>query len=114
MAFFLKDECFRFCSGSMFLVLGLELRYGEAVVHRSVECDTWAFSSCEFYLKRWKGYQQLVGEVRTITRCISLLLELMPGYSSWTKIFLAERLGLFIQARSASCFREHGRSKYGV
>jgi len=35
--------------------------------------------------------------VRTMTRSISLVLEAMPTSSSWTKIFLAERLSLFIR-----------------
>ncbi|CAE7210340.1 RPL26L1 [Symbiodinium sp. CCMP2592] len=35
--------------------------------------------------------------VRTMTRSIGLVLEAMPTSSSWTKIFIAERLSLFVK-----------------
>lgn len=35
--------------------------------------------------------------MRTMTRSVSLVLETMPTSSSWTKIFFAERLSLFIR-----------------
>eukprot|EP00931_Biecheleriopsis_adriatica_P116327 TRINITY_DN91987_c0_g1_i1.p1 TRINITY_DN91987_c0_g1~~TRINITY_DN91987_c0_g1_i1.p1 ORF type:complete len:1112 (+),score=164.44 TRINITY_DN91987_c0_g1_i1:116-3451(+) len=35
--------------------------------------------------------------VRTMTRSIGLVLETMPTSSSWTKIFIAERLSLFVR-----------------
>jgi len=41
--------------------------------------------------------------VRTMTRSISLVLETMPTSSSWTKIFIAERLSLFIRVLALPC-----------
>ena len=41
--------------------------------------------------------------VRTMTRSISLVLETMPTSSSWTKIFLAERLSLFVRVLALPC-----------
>lgn len=41
--------------------------------------------------------------VRTLTRSISLVLETMPTSSSWTKIFFAERLSLFIRVLALPC-----------
>eukprot|EP00929_Paragymnodinium_shiwhaense_P043214 TRINITY_DN22256_c0_g1_i1.p1 TRINITY_DN22256_c0_g1~~TRINITY_DN22256_c0_g1_i1.p1 ORF type:complete len:1137 (-),score=158.10 TRINITY_DN22256_c0_g1_i1:10-3420(-) len=41
--------------------------------------------------------------VRTLTRSISLVLEAMPTSSSWTKIFFAERLSLFIRVLALPC-----------
>uniref|UniRef100_A0A7S4RBY2 Adaptor-related protein complex 5 beta subunit n=1 Tax=Alexandrium monilatum TaxID=311494 RepID=A0A7S4RBY2_9DINO len=41
--------------------------------------------------------------VRTMTRSISLVLETMPTSSSWTKIFFAERLSLFIRVLALPC-----------
>lgn len=41
--------------------------------------------------------------MRTMTRSISLVLETMPTSSSWTKIFFAERLSLFIRVLALPC-----------
>ena len=35
--------------------------------------------------------------MRTLMRAISLVLETMPTYSEWTKLYVAERLSLFIR-----------------
>ena len=43
--------------------------------------------------------------VRTMTRSIGLVLEAMPTSSSWTKIFIAERLSLFAKVLAPATAR---------